>query len=155
MRSVSGWVISSPSRPAALRPVIDLADLGFVEADRDELDQRAAFADHAQRAVAGVHQADRRLDDPPQHHLEVKMAADGDDRLQQGVRPVPGGQDVLQADLQFGQQLIQAQLRHQRVCLLVVHRQPLQISMPDTREHTTPGGPAHAQDERPAGRCRT
>ena len=70
--------------------------------------------------------------DLPQHHLEVEVAADGDDRLQQGVRPVPGGQDVLQADLQLGQQLIQAQLRHQRMCLLVVHRQPLPINMPDT-----------------------
>ena len=115
----------------ALRPVIDLADLGFIEADRHELDQRAAFADHAQRAVAGVHQADRRLNDPPQHHLKVKMAADSDHRLQQGVRPVPGGQDILQADLQFGQQLIQAQLRHQRMCLLI-HPQLLQINMRDT-----------------------
>jgi hypothetical protein len=125
-------------QPAVLRPAVNRADLGFVQADRDELDQRTAFADHAQRAVAGSYQADRPLDDPPQHHLEVKVGTNRDDRLQQRVRPVPGVQDVLQADLQLGQQLIQAQLRHQRVRLRVVHRQPLETGMP-TRRGCDPG----------------
>lgn len=83
--------------------MINLADLGFVQADGDELDQRAALADHAQRTVAGVHQTDRRFDDPAQHYLEVQLTADRDDRLQQRVRPIPGVQDVLQADLQLSQ----------------------------------------------------
>ena len=96
-----------------LRPVVDLGDLLLVQADGDELGQPAVVADHAQRAVAGVDQRDGGLDDPAQHDLQVQVAADGDHRLQQGVHPVPGGQDRLEPDLQLVQQLVEPQLGQQ------------------------------------------
>ena len=61
-----------------------------------------------ERAVAGPDQGDRGLDDLPEHHLEVEVGADGDDRLEQRVDAVPGGQHRLQPGLQLGQQLVEA-----------------------------------------------
>jgi hypothetical protein len=97
----------------ALRPVMDLADFLLAQADRDELGEPASLADHAQRAVRRVHQADRGLHDPPQGGLQVQTRADRDNRLQQAAHPVPGAQHDLQPGLQLGEQLVQLQGRQQ------------------------------------------
>jgi hypothetical protein len=102
---------------APLRPVMDPGDLVLAQPDRDELGQplalvtRVAFPDDAQRPVAGVHQADRGLDHPPQGGLQVQAGADGHDRLEQAAHPVPGRQHDLQPGLQLGQQLVELQVR--------------------------------------------
>jgi hypothetical protein len=112
-RSGRGWVISS--RAGRGLPASDgRNDLGLGQADRDELGQPAVVADDAERPVAGVHQPGRGLDDLAQHHLEVELAADRDNRLEQRVHPVPGGQHRLQPGLQLGEQVVEAQLRHDR-----------------------------------------
>ena len=76
-------------------------------------DSRVVLADDAERAVRRVHQADRGLDDPPQHGFQVQTGADGHDRLEQAAHPVPGTQHGLQPDLQLGQELVELQLRQQ------------------------------------------
>jgi hypothetical protein len=65
--------------------------------DRDELGQAAVVADHAERAVAGLDQRHRGLDDLAEHDLQVQVGADRDDGFQQGMDPVPGGQHGLQS----------------------------------------------------------
>src|SRR6185312_6636235 len=84
---------------AALRPVVDPGDLRLVQADGDELDQPAALADDAERAVAGRHQFDRGLDDLPEDHLEFQVAADGNHGFEKRVRPVPGVENLLELHL--------------------------------------------------------
>ena len=79
---------------------------------------RLSVADHPERAVGRVHQADRGLDDPPQRGLQVQAGADRDDRLQQAAHPVSGRHHGLQPGLQLGQQLVQLQVRqHLRAAL--------------------------------------
>ena len=73
--------VREPQRPRLLdqqaeqapsfRPVMDPADLAGLEADRDELGEPLVLAYDAERAVPGVHQVHGRLDDPPQHRLEL------------------------------------------------------------------------------------
>jgi hypothetical protein len=77
-------------QPPPLRPVVNRRDLARVQADGHELGQPARVADHAQRPVLGVHQRHRGLDDLPEHHVELEVAADGHDRVQQRVHPVGG-----------------------------------------------------------------
>ena len=60
--------------------------------------------------------------DLPQHGLELQLAAHRDDGLQQGLGPVPGVDHRLQPRLQLGQQVIEPQLRHQRMGFSGVHR---------------------------------
>jgi len=123
-------VISSPrlaEQPAALRPVVDPGDLGLVHADRDELGQPALLTDDAQSAVAGGDQFDRHLDDLPQHAFQLKVAADGDDRFKQRVRPVPGGQNRLQPQLQFREQVIKPEAG-QRAGVRALHRLYLHVA---------------------------
>jgi hypothetical protein len=96
-RSGRGSSISKPSRPC---PSV----LG--QAYRDELGQPLAvvsFADHAERAVGGVDQAHRGLDDPPEGGLQIQAGPDGHDRFEQAAHPVPGRQHRLQAALQLGE----------------------------------------------------
>ena len=114
---------------AAFRPVMDPGDLRLIQANRDELGQPAALADDAQRAVTSRHQLDRRLDDVPEHDLEFQMTADGDHGLQQRVCPVPGVEDRLQSQLQLYEQVVEPQVRQQRVGLLALHRLPLHITL--------------------------
>jgi len=94
--------------------VVNGGDLGLIQANRDELGQAAAVANHAERAVLSVHQSGRRLHDLPQHDLQIEVAADRDDGLEQRMHPVPGGQHGLQADLQLSQKVIKAQVRQER-----------------------------------------
>jgi hypothetical protein len=55
-----------------------------VDAHRDELGQpRAALVEHAQGAVLGVHQVDRRTDDAPQHGRQVEVAPHRHDRVEE------------------------------------------------------------------------
>jgi len=115
-RSRSGWGFE------ALGPVMNPGDRGFVQADRNELGQPAALADDAERAVPGGYQVDRRLDDLPEHDLELQMTADGDHGFEQGVRPVPGVEDRLQPALQLRQQLVEPQVRQQRALVLALHQ---------------------------------
>ena len=100
---------------AALGPVMDRRDLVLVQADRDERGQPAPFADDPQPAIAGIDQGHRRLDNPVQHRIQLKVGADRDDRLQQRTHPVPGRDHRRQPGLQFGQQVIQLQLRQQEL----------------------------------------
>jgi hypothetical protein len=79
-----------------------------------ELSQSAFLADDAQRAVPGGDQLDRRLDDLPEHHFQLQLAAECDHRFQQRVRPVPGVEYRLQPGLEFGQQVVEAQMGQQR-----------------------------------------
>ena len=103
-----------PEQAAPFRPVVDGGDLALVQADRDELGQAAALPDDAECAIAGVHQAGRRLDDLPEHDLKIQVAADRYDGLEQRVYPVPGCQHGLQPGLQLGKEVIEAQVRQQR-----------------------------------------
>ena len=101
---IGGWFGGKPTdegwatgRRAAGRGVLDdhaedaapagqVADQGaraVVEAGRDELDELAVAAEHAQRAVAGAGQRRRRLDDPGQHAGEVEVAGDRGHGLEQ------------------------------------------------------------------------
>ena len=133
---------------AAFRPVMDPGDLRLIQANRDELGQPAALADDAQRAVTSRHQLDRRLDDMPEHDLEFQMTADGDHGLQQRVRPVPGVEDRLQPQLQLYEEVVEPQVRQQRVGLLALHRLPLHITRVPRHDRTRANGPA----ESPPGR---
>jgi hypothetical protein len=98
---------------ASLGPVVDAFDLVLGQADRDELGQPLAVADHAQGAVGGVDQPDRGLDDPPQGGFQVQAGADGHHCLEQAAHAVPGGQHGLQPALQFRQELVELQVRQQ------------------------------------------
>ena len=100
---------------------MNLLDLLLVQANRDELGQRAAFADDPERAVPGIDERDRGLDDLPQHDLELEVAADRDDRLEQRVHPVPRVDHSRKPDLQLRQQVVEAQLGQQRPALIRLH----------------------------------
>ena len=93
-----------------LRPVVDRGDLRLGQANRDELGQPAVVADHAERAVARLDQRHRGLDDLAEHDLQVQVATDRDDGLQQDVDPVAGGQHRLEPGLQLGEQVVKAEL---------------------------------------------
>ena len=94
------------------------------QADRDELGQPSSLADDPQRAVTGPDQRDRGLDDLREHRLEVEVGTDGDDRVQEGVDPVPGGHHGLQPGLELAEQIIETQLRKRRMGTCGLH-QPL------------------------------
>ncbi len=85
------------------------ADLLVGHAYRDELGKPAALADHAHCPVLRVHEPDGCLDDVAQGDLDVEVRSDRDDRLEQRIDPVPGGQHCLQPDLQLSQQFVEAQ----------------------------------------------
>jgi len=101
---------------------MNLADLRFIQPDRDELSEPAPFADDAQRAVPGVDQGHGRLNDLPERDLKFQVAADRHDGLEQRMRAVPGGQHRLQPDLQLGEQFVEPHVRHYRVALWCLHR---------------------------------
>ncbi|OEV17632.1 hypothetical protein AN221_26675 [Streptomyces nanshensis] len=82
-----------------------------VDADREELGELLVVPDHAQRPVLGVDEDDRRLDDPPQHLGQRQFPADRHDGLQQAVEPVAGAPGLVDAALQFVQQLVEPQAR--------------------------------------------
>jgi len=108
---------------------MNAGDLGLVQADRDELNKAAGLADHPERPVTRVHQPDRGLDDAPEHDLQVQVAADGDNRLEQRVRPVPGGQHGLQPDLQLGEQIVEPQVRQERVRFWQIHHRAPELGV--------------------------
>ena len=99
----------------ALRPVVDQGDLLLIEPGGHEAGEPPALADDPQRSVPGVHQGDRSLHDPPERGLEFQLAAHRDDGFQQGVGPVPRVYHRLQPPLELSQQVIEPQLRHQRM----------------------------------------
>ena len=107
---------------AAFRPVMDPGNLRLIQANRDELGQPAALADDAQRAVPGGYQLDGGLDDLPQHHFELEVAADHDHGFEERMGPVPGVENRLQPRLQLHQKVVEPQVRQQRTGILAVHR---------------------------------
>ena len=100
---------------AALRPVMDPGDLVLTEASGHESAQPPTLADDPERPVPGVHQGDRSLHDLPERGLQVQLAAHRDDGLQQRMVPVPRVDHRLQPPLELSQQVIEPQLRHQRM----------------------------------------
>src|SRR6476659_8455726 len=129
----AGIVDQQAEQAAAFGPVMDPRDLALAQADRDELGQpqfpAVLVADDAECAVGGVHQADRGLDDPPEGGLQVQAGPDGDDRLEQTAQPVPGRQHRLQPVLQFGEQLVELQMRKQLRASLGFRHQVLPRTM--------------------------
>ena len=102
---------------------MDAPDLLRAEAHRDELGQPPVLADDTQRAVRGVHQADRGLDDPPQRGLQVQAGADDHDRFEQAAHPVPGLQHGLQPYLKLGEEFIELQAQqHGTARVTLFHR---------------------------------
>ena len=77
-----------PEQALALRQRPDRGAGLLVDADGDEGGQATRAVDHAERAVAGVGQMHGDLDDAVQDGLEVQVAADGQDGLQETVHPV-------------------------------------------------------------------
>ena len=124
-----GIVDQQAEQPASLGPVVDPADLVLAQADRDEFGQPSVVTDDAQCAVGRVHQLDGGFDDPPEGGLQVQARADGDDRLEQPAHPVPGRQYGLQPGLQFGQQLVELQLRKELRPTLRFHQQSFPITL--------------------------
>ncbi len=100
-------------------------DLLLAQAHRYELGEPAAFSDDPQRAVPGVDERDRGLDDLPEHDLQLDIAAHRDDRLQQRMHAIARLDDRRQPDLKLGQQIIEAQLRQQRPALGWFHGPPV------------------------------
>jgi len=78
-----GIIDQQAEHTTPFRPATELPDLLFAHPDRDELGQLAARADDTQRPVGRVHQASRRLHDPPQRGLQIQALADRDNRFQQ------------------------------------------------------------------------
>lgn len=76
---------------------------------RYELREPVLLADHTERPVLGVHEDGGLLDDAAQHLRELQLAADGQNRLQETVDPVPGATGCVDAGLEPAQQLVGAQ----------------------------------------------
>ena len=124
---------------------MDRGDLMLSQPHRHELGQPPALADDPECAVPGIHQLDGRLDDPPEHHLQLELAADSDHRLQQRLRPVPGVEHRLQPGPELGQQVIEPQVRQQRAGVWVLHSLLLVACHPmivTSGEAGWPAGPA-------------
>ena len=62
---------------------------------------------HPEGAVPGIDERDRGLDYLPQHDLEVEVAADRDDRLEQRMHPIACLDRGRKPDLQLRQQLLE------------------------------------------------
>ena len=110
-----------PEQAVPLRPMINRSDLCFVQADRNELGQPAVLADHPQRTVPCVDQCDRGLHDPAEYRLKLRTAAHRENRLQQAMHPVAGRDHGLKPALKLGQQVIQLQIRQDRMLLWGFH----------------------------------
>jgi hypothetical protein len=95
--------------------MIYLRDLVFLETDRNELDQTTGVPDNTERAVLCVYQTDRGSHDAMQSLLKLKLAADRDDCLEQRMNAVAGVECHLKASLKLTQQVIQAQVRKERI----------------------------------------
>jgi hypothetical protein len=106
---------------AALRPVVYRRDLFLVQAHRDELGQPPALSDDPERAVTGIDERDRGLDDLPEDHFQLEVGADGDDRIQQRMDAVARLDHGREPGLHLGQQVIQAQLGQQRLVVSGFH----------------------------------
>jgi hypothetical protein len=123
--------LSEPQRPRVLdqqpkqspsfRPVINSGDNRLIQPDRDEVRQPAVLADNTKRAIAGVHEGNRGLHDPPQHILQLQIAADRDNRLQQAVHTIPRSQHRLHPALQLRKQIIEPQVWQHWVRLRGLH----------------------------------
>src|SRR5262249_61734319 len=111
-------------------------DLRLVAADGDELGQPAVVTDHAERAVARLDQRHRGLDDLAEHDLQVQVATDRDDGLQQDVDPVAGVKYRLKPGLQLGEQVVEPELGQDRAGLWF-HRRGSRVAGP-TKFLTTP-----------------
>jgi hypothetical protein len=82
---------------------------GLVYAGVDELGEHPVGADHAERAVPGVDQADGGLDDPPQGRGQLQAAGHPHHGVQQVVQLVLRGGDLGQPVGDLVQQLGQPQ----------------------------------------------
>ena len=93
----------------------DLLDGLVVDPDGDELRQRIAFADHAERAVSRIDEPDAGFDDALQHGLKVEVGSDRQHRVEKSVHAVTGGDDCLQPSLQLGEQFVELKLSAERL----------------------------------------
>ena len=76
--------------------MVDRLDLLLGQAHGDELGETPIVADHAERPVGRVHQADRGFDEPCQRRLQVQARADRDDRLQEAAQQLhPSLRDLI------------------------------------------------------------
>lgn len=143
-----------PQDALAFRSVPKIGDGLLVHADRDELLESALLAEHTQRPVLGVDQVGRRLHDLPQHDTQVEVAANGQDRLQQRMHPVPGGANPPDLRLQIFQQFVKVHLRRRCSGALrgrvVVHTDSLRqaASGSSRMPPTVPPGAHHAHQLR-------
>ncbi|WP_244163879.1 hypothetical protein [Rhodococcus koreensis] len=62
-----------------------------------------------ERAVAGIHQIDRGMDDGAEGVVEVEFGCDGEHRLEKSVDVISGIDDLRDAFLHLGQQLAEPQ----------------------------------------------
>ena len=70
--------------PVPFGQVTDERVRRVVDPDRDELRQAGAgVVEHAERAVAGIDQPDRRLHDPPEHARRIEIRAEGEHRVEE------------------------------------------------------------------------
>ena len=73
-----------PEDPESLREGARCGAGLVVDADRDELREAGAgVVEHAQRAVAGVDERHRALDDPLEHRGDVEVGTDRQDGVEQ------------------------------------------------------------------------
>ena len=67
----------------------------LVDADRDEVAERAVIADDAQGAVAGMKKPAGGLHHALQHGIQAEVLGDGDDCFQQPGHPLLGLEQLL------------------------------------------------------------
>jgi flagellar hook-basal body complex protein FliE len=97
--------------------MINPGDARLIQADRDEVSQPAAVPDNAERTEPGIDQSDRSLHDAAEHRLQFQIAANCDNRLKEAVYSVARNEHRLQTALQLRQQVIERQLRQDRMPL--------------------------------------
>ena len=77
------------------RQVPDRLGIRFRHPDVDELLEGAVRGDHAERAVAGIHQGDGDLGDAAQHVRQLELLDDDRRRGQQVTQPALGVEHAL------------------------------------------------------------
>src|SRR6266516_4370239 len=106
----------------SVRPVVDGRDLVLVQANRDELDKPLVLADHTERAVLRVHQADLGIHELLKHDLQVEVTAHRNDSPQQAAHAIASRKHRLQPCLHLGQQVIKPQVRQHGMGVRRIHR---------------------------------
>ena len=163
-RSGSGRSMMKPRMPVPARQVADARALLVGQAVRHELAQSAvgARAEHAQGHVPGAGQLARDGDDPLQHAVQVQVADQAHDRVEQATQTLLRGHDLVDALQHLLQQLVEpgaAERRHRQVGggRLRVHRTSSRADGgAGQRDRTRAGALAgDAEFERSTGRAHT